>query len=60
MQQPDKLTVVIAHRDPFISAGLARHLGNLAEFETSVSDLQWGAAITGIRGASSLRTTTRD
>jgi DNA-binding NarL/FixJ family response regulator len=47
MQPPDKLTVVIAHRDPFISAGLARHLGNLAEFETSVSDLQWGAAITG-------------
>jgi DNA-binding NarL/FixJ family response regulator len=47
MQQPAKLTVVIAHRDPFISAGLARHLGNLAEFETSVSDPQWGAAITG-------------
>ena len=33
MQQPDKLTAVIAHRDPFLSAGLARHLDNLAEFE---------------------------
>jgi len=47
MQQPDKLTVVIAHRDPFISAGLARHLGNLAEFEPLVSVPEWGAANTG-------------
>ena len=47
MQQPDKLTVVIAHRDPFLSAGLARHLGNLAEFEPVVSDLELGAAVTG-------------
>jgi DNA-binding NarL/FixJ family response regulator len=47
MQQPDKLTVVIAHRDPFLSAGLARQLGNLAEFEPVVSGLELGAAITG-------------
>jgi DNA-binding NarL/FixJ family response regulator len=47
MQKPDKLTVVIAHRDPFLSAGLARHLGNLAEFEPVVSGLELGAAITG-------------
>lgn len=32
MRQPDKITVVIAHRDPFLSAGLARHLGGLTEF----------------------------
>jgi DNA-binding NarL/FixJ family response regulator len=47
MQQPDKLTVVIAHRDPFLSAGLARQLGNFAEFEPVVSGLEVGAAITG-------------
>jgi DNA-binding NarL/FixJ family response regulator len=47
MQQPDKLTVVIAHRDPFLSAGLARHLGNLAEFEPVVSGPELGAAVTG-------------
>jgi DNA-binding NarL/FixJ family response regulator len=47
MQQPDKLTVVIAHRDPFLSAGLARQLGNFAEFEPVVSGLELGAAITG-------------
>jgi DNA-binding NarL/FixJ family response regulator len=47
MQKPDKLTIVIAHRDPFLSAGLARHLGNLAEFEPVVSGLELGAAITG-------------
>jgi DNA-binding NarL/FixJ family response regulator len=47
MQQPDKLTVVIAHHDPFISAGLARHLGDLAEFEPLVSGLELGAAIAG-------------
>jgi DNA-binding NarL/FixJ family response regulator len=46
MQQPDKLTVVIAHRDPFLSAGLARHLGNLAEFEPVVSGLELDAAMT--------------
>jgi DNA-binding NarL/FixJ family response regulator len=47
MQQPDKLTVVIAHRDPFLSAGLARHLGDLAEFEPVVPGLELGAAVTG-------------
>ena len=47
MQQPDKLTVIIAHRDPFLSAGLARHLGNLAEFEPVVSGPEVGAAMTG-------------
>ena len=46
MQQPDKLTVVIAHRDPFLSAGLGRHLGNLADFELVVPGLEWDAAIT--------------
>ena len=33
MQPPDKLTAVIAHHDPFLSAGLARQLGNLAAFD---------------------------
>jgi DNA-binding NarL/FixJ family response regulator len=47
MQQTDKLTVIIAHRDPFLSAGLARHLGNLAEFEPVVAGLEVSAAITG-------------
>jgi DNA-binding NarL/FixJ family response regulator len=47
MQQTDKLTVIIAHRDPFLSAGLARHLGNLAEFEPVVSGPELGAAVTG-------------
>jgi DNA-binding NarL/FixJ family response regulator len=47
MEQPDKLTVIIAHRDPFLSAGLARHLGNLAEFEPVVSGLAAGAALAG-------------
>lgn len=47
MLQPDKLTVLIVHRDPFLSAGLARHLGNLAEFEPVVSGLEPDAAITG-------------
>jgi DNA-binding NarL/FixJ family response regulator len=47
MQKPDKLTVVIAHRDPFLSAGIARHSGNLAEFETVVSGLELGAVVTG-------------
>jgi AraC family transcriptional regulator len=48
MQQPDKLTVVIAHRDPFLSAGLAHHLGNLAEFEP-VGEMQ-AVAKTGSTG----------
>jgi hypothetical protein len=47
MQQPDRLTVVFAHRDPFLSAGLACHLGNLAEFDAVVSGLELDAAITG-------------
>jgi DNA-binding NarL/FixJ family response regulator len=47
MQQPDKITVVIAHRDPFLSAGLARHLGSLAEFELVVPDPELGVAVTG-------------
>jgi DNA-binding NarL/FixJ family response regulator len=47
MQQPDKITVVIAHRDPFLSAGLARHLGYVAEFEPLVRDLELGAAVSG-------------
>ena len=44
MQQPDKLTVVIAHQDPFVSAGLACHLANVAEFEPVVSGLELDAA----------------
>ena len=47
MQQPDKITVVIAHRDPFLSAGLARHLDNLAEFEPLVSGLELDAEVAG-------------
>jgi DNA-binding NarL/FixJ family response regulator len=47
MQQSDKLTVVIAHRDPFLSAGLARQLGNLVGFEPVISGLELGAAIAG-------------
>jgi DNA-binding NarL/FixJ family response regulator len=47
MQQPDKLTVVIVHRDPFLSAGLARHLGNFEEFEPVVPGPELGAEITG-------------
>jgi DNA-binding CsgD family transcriptional regulator len=47
MQQPDKITVVIAHRDPFLSAGLARHLGYFAEFEPLVPGLELGAAVSG-------------
>jgi DNA-binding NarL/FixJ family response regulator len=47
MQQIDKLTVIIAHRDPFLSAGLAGHLAKLAEFEPIVSRLEVSAALTG-------------
>jgi DNA-binding NarL/FixJ family response regulator len=47
MQQPEKLTVVIAHCDPFLSAGLARHLGYLAEFDAVVPGLEFDAPITG-------------
>ncbi len=47
MQQSDKLTVIIAHRDPFLSAGLARQLGDLAGFEPVISGLELGAAIAG-------------
>jgi DNA-binding NarL/FixJ family response regulator len=49
MQQPDKITIVIAHRNPFLSAGLARHLGNLAEFEPVVP----GPELDGITGCAS-------
>jgi DNA-binding NarL/FixJ family response regulator len=45
LQQRTKLTVVIAHRDPFFSAGLACHLGHLPEFEPVVSGLELGASI---------------
>jgi DNA-binding NarL/FixJ family response regulator len=41
MPQGRKLTIVITHRDPFFSAGLACQLGNFAEFEPVVS----GAAL---------------
>lgn len=50
MLQPDKITVVIAHRDPFLSAGLARHLGYLAEFEPLVPGLELSAADCGDLG----------
>jgi DNA-binding NarL/FixJ family response regulator len=45
VQQPDILTVIIAHRDPFVSAGLACHLANLAEFAPVVPGLEGDAAI---------------
>jgi DNA-binding NarL/FixJ family response regulator len=47
MQQPDKLTVVIAHRDPFLSAGLARHLGKVAGFEPVISGRELDPATIG-------------
>jgi DNA-binding NarL/FixJ family response regulator len=45
MQQTVKITVIIAHRDPFLRAGLARLLGNLAEFEPVVPGLELGATV---------------
>jgi DNA-binding NarL/FixJ family response regulator len=45
MQQTVKIAVIIAHRDPFLSAGLARLLANLAEFEPVVPSLELGAAV---------------
>lgn len=45
VQQPDILTVVIAHRDPFVSAGLACQLANLAEFAPVLPGLEGDAAI---------------
>jgi len=54
MQHPDKITVVIAHRDPFLSAGLVRHLGNLAEFEPVVAGQELGTAVsTAVTGSDS-------
>jgi|SRR5580698_950397 DNA-binding NarL/FixJ family response regulator len=47
MQQPDRITVIIAHRDPFLAAGLARLLGNLAGFEPVVPGLESDATIGG-------------
>lgn len=47
MQQVDKITVVIAHSNPFLSAGLARHLDGFAEFAPVVPGLELEALITG-------------
>jgi hypothetical protein len=61
MHQPDRLTVVIAHRDPFLSAGLARQLGNLTELEPVVCGPELGQrSLAVIRETSLLLTTTRD
>ena len=40
MRQSYKVSVVIAHRDPFISAGLAVSLGGLEDFDTVVHGLE--------------------
>jgi DNA-binding NarL/FixJ family response regulator len=45
MQEAVKISVLIAHRDPFLCAGLARLLGNLEEFDPVVSRLEGGAAV---------------
>ena len=42
MRQSYKVSVVIAHRDPFISAGLAVSLGGLGDFDTVVHGLESG------------------
>jgi DNA-binding NarL/FixJ family response regulator len=45
VQQSGKLTVVIAHQDPFVSAGLACHLTHIAEFAPVVCGLELDTAI---------------
>jgi DNA-binding NarL/FixJ family response regulator len=42
MRQSYKVSVVIAHRDPFISAGLAVSLGGLEDFDTVVHGIESG------------------
>jgi DNA-binding NarL/FixJ family response regulator len=46
MPQGKKLTIVITHRDPFFSAGLACHLGNFSEFQPVVAGLAFEAWLT--------------
>jgi len=45
MQQTVTITVIIAHRDPFLCAGLARLLGNFEEFEIILPGIELGAMV---------------